>query len=130
MLATVHKTHLSQFRSPILEHPEQAMEAQALSQDRVGQCICFHLSPCLTSHSDTEVRSGGQSNPVGPLVTLITVVPTAMSVFGPPSHHPVPPGPPVTTWVGLGWQVLPSGQAIDLLGPTASQIAVFLYYSL
>ena len=119
---------------------------------------------------------GVRSDTNCPLVAITTMVSTStVSVCGPPSHHFVLPGPPVTTGVCLGLQVIPtarmealmqhyqaagfskkvsrlaasprrpstnrmyddrwlcfahwaSEQGIDLLSPTAAQIAVFLYY--
>ena len=98
MLATVHNTHLSQFRSPILDPPVLAIDA--LSQDRGSRCTCFQRSPCLISHSDTEVHSGGRSNSNSPQEAVITVVPTATtSVCGQPLQHFVPSGRPLTRGV-------------------------------
>ena len=71
--------------------------------------VCFHLSPCLKSHSDTEVRSGGQSKSISHIVAVLTVVLTVTtSVCGPPSFLSVLPRPTVTTGICLEQQVLPS----------------------
>ena len=49
------------------------------------------------------------------MVAVITMVPTGTtSLGGPPSHHSLSPGP-VTTWVGLRWQVVSSASMKALM---------------
>ena len=155
------------------------------SQTHIPSClnviaVRFQVStipppPAQQSHPETQDHPGGRNDTNSPLVAITTVVSKSTTSCGQPSLLPVPPGPTVTTWICLGWQVLrgleavmqhyqaagfskrsldsrqplelaaaprrPStnrawlrfthwatGQGTDLLGPTAAQIAAFLYY--
>ena len=158
-------------------HSDPDQTHSKLSQRDSSPFPGFHHSPppAQQSHPETQDHPGGRNDTNSPLVAITTVVSKSTTSCGQPSLLPVPPGPTVTTWICLGWQVLrgldavmqhyqaagfskrsldsrqplelaaaprrPStnrawlrfthwaaGQGTDLLGPTAAQIATFLYY--
>ena len=115
--------------------------------------VDVHVStifPAQQSHSEAQDHSGGRGDTHSPLVAVTAVVSTSTtSVCGPPMLLSIPPRPAVTgfskevskfaappsrpstnrmyhdSWLRfINWA---TGKGFDPLGPTAAQIAAFLY---
>ena len=138
MFATV-----PQFMSSVPE--PGALAIDALSQDWQGgggRCACFHHFPCSINQLNKVIQKlmttrTGEVILIAPWWLSQPCFPNLLRLCGSPTILSVPQRPVVTTGLYLEQQVVPSarmeafmqhtGKGFDQLGPTAAQIAAFLY---